>query len=137
MATTKPTLGSTALEAWRNWRVLPCFGQALGVGEFCWQPNQAKPAGQKLHRVINELATRPATESEEDEVWDCMLKGALRIPAQEWSLAEPHLLGTAIPVPALPLRMTYWPAFSQNGMSLIGKLDAYSAGGSSNSAATR
>ena len=79
MATTKPTLGSTALEAWRNWRVLPCFGQALGVGEFCWQPNQAKPAGQKLHRVINELATRPATESEEDEVWDCMLKGALRI----------------------------------------------------------
>ena len=82
--TTKPTLGDTALEAWRNWRALPwqnlpCFGQALGVGEFCWQANQAKPAGQELHRVINELVTRPATESEEDEVWDCMLNGALRI----------------------------------------------------------
>ena len=84
MTTTKPILGCTALEAWRNWRALPwqnlpCFGQALGLGEFCWQPNRTKPSGHELHRVLNELATRPATEAEEDEVWDCMLKGALRI----------------------------------------------------------
>ena len=94
METTKPTLGDTALEAWRNWRALPwqnlpVFAQALGVGEFCWQPNQAKPSGHELHRVINELTTRPASPSEEDEVWDCLLKGCLRIYTRRNGIGVP------------------------------------------------
>ena len=84
MATEKPSLGSTGLEAWRAWRALPwqnlpCYGNALGVGEFCWQPNRSTPSGMELHRVVNDLCTRPATQAEQDDVWDCLLTGALRI----------------------------------------------------------
>jgi hypothetical protein len=58
-----------------------------------------------LHRVINELATRPATQSEEDEVWDCMLQGALRIYTRRNGIGVPktpvHILhemtGCALP----------------------------------------
>lgn len=74
----KPSLGATALEAWRAWRSLgwqglPCYGNALGLGEFTWMQ------GDQLHKVLNVYLTRPATQSEVDEVWDCMLSGALRI----------------------------------------------------------
>lgn len=77
-AAAKPTLGTTALEAWRAWRTLgwqglPCYGNALGQGEFTWMP------GDQLHKVLDVFLTRPATQSEVDEVWDCMLFGALRI----------------------------------------------------------
>ena len=75
---TRPTLGTTALEAWRKWRSLswqglPTYGNALGLGEFTWMP------GDQLHKVLNVYLTRPATQSEVDEVWDCLLSGALRI----------------------------------------------------------
>jgi hypothetical protein len=74
----KPSLGTTALDAWRAWRSLgwqgiPCYGNALGQGEFTWM------RGADLHKVLDVYLTRPATESEVDEVWDCMLTGALRI----------------------------------------------------------
>ena len=73
----KPSLGATALEAWRAWRSLgwqglPCYGNALGLGEFTWMQ------GDQLHKVLNVYLTRPATQSEVDEVWDCMLSGAPR-----------------------------------------------------------
>lgn len=72
------TLGATALEAWRKWSALswqglPTYGNALGLGEFTWMP------GNQLHKVLNVFLTRPATPTEVDEVWDCMLSGALRI----------------------------------------------------------
>lgn len=75
---TRPALGSTALEAWRKWRALswqglPSYGNALGLGEFTWMP------GDQLHKVLTVFLTRPATQSEVDEVWDCILSGALRI----------------------------------------------------------
>lgn len=74
----RPTLGATALEAWRNWRSLgwqglPTYGNALGLGEFTWMVDN------HLHKVLNVFLTRPATPAEEDEVWDCMLSGALRV----------------------------------------------------------
>ena len=52
---------------------------ALGCGEYCWQPDRSTTSGFALHRVLNALVTRPATASEEGEVWDCLLLGALRI----------------------------------------------------------
>ena len=52
------SLGPTAIEVWRTWRSLP------------WQG---------LPTYGNALATRPATAHEEDEVWSCLLTGALRI----------------------------------------------------------
>lgn len=82
--TPETTLGTTALEVWRVWRALPwqglpCYGQALGVGEFCWQPSQKAVAGFELHRYLNEFSTTPASEVEQDLVWECLLSGALRI----------------------------------------------------------
>ena len=78
------SLGPTAIEVWRTWRSLPwqgipTYGNALGCGEYCWQPDRSTPSGFALHRVLNALVTRPATASEEDEVWDCLRIGALRI----------------------------------------------------------
>lgn len=75
---TRPALGSTALEAWRKWRALswqglPTYGNALGLGEFTWLH------GDQLHKVLTVFLTRPASPSEVDEVWDCLLSGALRI----------------------------------------------------------
>ena len=84
MSTPKPSMGSTAIAVWRAWRSLPwqgysTYGNALGVGEFCWQPDRSKPSGHALHRVLDAIASRPATVTEEDEVWECLLSGALRI----------------------------------------------------------
>lgn len=99
---TKPSLGETAIEAWRKWRGLPwqntpCFALAPGLGEFCWQRNGNKPCGYELHRVINALATRPATELESDEVWKCLLSGVLRIYTRR------NLVG----VPNTPIRILH------------------------------
>ena len=76
MTTTTKTLGPTALDVWRTWRALPwqnrpCFGHALGVGEFCWQRSTKTPSGMELHRVVNELVTRCATPKEEDRACNC------------------------------------------------------------------
>ena len=86
MDTTNPSvsLGSTAIDVWRAWRSLPwqgipTYGNALGCGEYCWQLDRSTPSGFALHRVINALATRPATTSEEEDCWNCLLTGALRI----------------------------------------------------------
>lgn len=83
MGTVK-SLGSTAIEVWRNWRALPwqnrpCFGKASGLGDFCWQRCSKTPSGMELHRVVNELVTCRATTKEEDRVWDCLLSGSLLI----------------------------------------------------------
>ena len=86
MDTTNPpvSLGSTAIDVWRAWRSLPwqgipTYGNALGCGEYCWQLDRSTPSGFALHRVINALATRPTSALEEEEVWSCLMTGALRI----------------------------------------------------------
>lgn len=88
-AVCKASLGATALEAWRAWRALgwqglPCYGNALGIGEFTWM------SGDKLHKVLNVFLTRLATQSEVDEVWDCMLTGALRVYTRRNGVGVSH-----------------------------------------------
>ena len=78
------SLGTTANDVWRTWRSLPwqglpTYGNALGCGEYCWQLDRSTPSGFALHRVLDVVATRPATASEEESVWGCVLSGDLRI----------------------------------------------------------
>ena len=78
------SLGPTALDVWRAWRSLPwqdlpTYGNALGYGEYCWVFDCSTPSGFTLHRVLDVVATRPATASEEESVWGCVLSGDLRI----------------------------------------------------------
>ena len=105
-----PSLGSTALVVWQTWRALPwqglpVYGHVAKLGEFCWQPNRLKPAGFELHRVLNELATRPATAAEEDVVWTRLLAGQLEIYTRRnnvgGSKTPVHLLHRADNTPML------------------------------------
>lgn len=43
------------------------------MGDFTWMANGT------LHKWLTPYTTRLATPSEQDDVWDCLLSGALRI----------------------------------------------------------
>ena len=78
------TLGATALDIWRSWRALPwqglpVYGKGSGGGEYTWQNDSSVPAGKSLHRVLDTICTRPATESEEEALWNDLINGKLRI----------------------------------------------------------
>ncbi len=88
------SLGTTAIDVWRTWRSLPwqgmpTYGNALGCGEYCWQLDRSTPSGFSLHRVVNALATRPATAHEEEDGLELPPdRGATHLQPAQWHWRE-------------------------------------------------
>ncbi len=83
---TAPSLGATALEVWRAWRMLGsipqhpmsiqgqcelgCVGWTIG-GMLQWEGPFNVPG--------HDFTCEPVTQEEEDKIWNCLLEGSLQI----------------------------------------------------------
>ena len=84
-----PKLGTTSLDAWRNWRAFVANPDQMVVGrtpigvEVAWgfddrPPGKRTPTGLRLERLSG-CTAQPLTDNEEDQILELLKQGRLTI----------------------------------------------------------